>query len=145
MDKKLPKEKTYSLTLTEEQIAIIKAGLQYYWLAEDFGYGMWGTMPLACFGSSDNYYFHKVRDLTIELNNLTKIKPNYGWWGDIKTISRLCKAEYKKAKKQGKEDEIRMNEIYLSIEMEILLKASERTGNWEWQKMIDEQRELNSK
>lgn len=102
--------KKYSIELTKEQIAIIKAGLQYYQLADDYGYALWGTVPIASFGSSDTYYRHKVGEIYEELNKITKVKPAYGWWGSIKRIAELCKADYKIAKKEGEEAKKRMYE-----------------------------------
>ena len=102
--------KSYSIKLTVEQIAIIKAGLQYYWHADAYGYALWGTMPGALIGSRDSYYRFKVGDIYEELNKMTKVKPNYGWWGDIKRIAKLCREDYKIAKKEGKEAEKRWYE-----------------------------------
>jgi len=60
MKQKYNKDKKFTIELTEEEIAIVKAGLQYYWLDDEFGYGLWGTIPGACFGSSDSYYRRRV-------------------------------------------------------------------------------------
>ncbi len=114
--------KKFSISLTQEQIAIIKAGLQYYWLADDYGYALWGTMPGACFGSSDSYYRFKVGEIYEELNKSSKVKPDHGWWGSIKGIAKLCKEDYKIAKKEGEEAEKRMYEdaiLHESIQNEI--------------------------
>lgn len=114
--------KKYCIELTKEQIAIIKAGLQYYWLADDYGYALWGTMPGACFGSSDSFYRFKVGEIYGELKKISRAKPDYGWWGDIKRIAKLCKADYKIAKKEGEEAEKRMYEDAVldeSLEKEI--------------------------
>lgn len=104
------KEKLFVLEVTERQIAIIKAGLQYYWLDDSFGLALWGTMPGATFGSRDLDYRKQVGEIYQELNKSTKIKPNYGYWGNIKQLTKLCKEEYKKAKKEGEEAEQRMYE-----------------------------------
>lgn len=101
-------EKTFTIELTEKQMAIIKAGLKYYWFVDDFGYALWGTIPMACFGTSDYYYARRVGEIYETLNKTSKIKPDFGVWGNIKTISKLCMDEYKKAKKEGKEAEQRM-------------------------------------
>ena len=107
--KYIPKEnKKFSIELTEEQIAIIKAGLQYYWLADDYGYALWRTVPMASFGRSDLYYMMAVCEINGELNKKTKVKPDYGVWGKIKRIAKLCKEDYKIAKKEGAEAERRM-------------------------------------
>lgn len=113
MKNKKDQEINYTLNLTKSQIAIIKAGLQYYWLADDYGYALWGTMPGACFGTSDIHYRHKVGEIYEVLKKLTKVKPDYGWWGDIKRIGKLCEEHYKIAKKEGKEAERRMYEDVL--------------------------------
>jgi len=102
--------KKYSIKLTKEQIAIIKAGLQYDWLADDYGYALWGTMPGACFGSSDTYFNLKVGEIYEELSKRTNVKPSYGYWGGIKQIAKLCKEDYTIAKKEGEEAEKRMHE-----------------------------------
>lgn len=107
---KQAKEKLFTFEFTKEEIAIIKAGLQYYWLGDDFGYALWGTMPGATVGISDRYYARRVGVIYEKLKKASKVKPNYGWWGSIKTIAKLCKAEYKKAKKEGEEAEDRMFE-----------------------------------
>src|SRR3989344_1916088 len=109
-------EQVFAVALTKEQIAIIKAGLQYYWLADEYGYSLWGVMPGACVGRSDRNYRNKVALIYEELNKLTKVKTEYGYWGDIKRISKLCHEDYKKAKKEGEEAEQKMHEEYLHDE-----------------------------
>jgi hypothetical protein len=117
MKKQYNEDKEFTLTLTQEQISVIKAGLQYYWLADDYGYALWGTMPGACFGSSDILYSRKVGIIYENLNKLTKVKPNYGWWGNIKRIAELCKKDYEIAKKEGEEAERAMYEECLQMEI----------------------------
>ncbi len=109
-DKK--EEKIFTIELTRIQIAIIKAGLQYYWLADNYGYSLWATTPGASFGGSDHYYSHKVGEIYEKLRKLSTVKPDYGWWGDVKRISKLCKEDYKIAKKEGEKAEKTMFEEY---------------------------------
>lgn len=110
------KEKIYSIELTREQIAIIKAGLQYYWLDDEYGLYMWATMPGACIGSKDDRYAFKVGEIYKKLNLLTRIKPEYGLWCDIKRLAKLFKEEYKKYKREVKEAEQKLYEDNLRKE-----------------------------
>lgn len=103
------KNKKFPVELTEEQIAIIKAGLQYYWLDDDYGYALWYAST-STVGGSDTYYRHKVGEIYGELNKRTKVKPDYGWWGDIKRMAKLCKAGYEVYKKECEKAERRMYE-----------------------------------
>lgn len=109
-DNKEDKEKLLTFKFTEKQIAIIKAGLQYYWLDDDFGIALWGTMPGATFGSHDREYTRRIGEIYERLKQASKVEPDYGWWGDIDRLAKLCKEEYKKAKKEGEEAERRMYE-----------------------------------
>jgi hypothetical protein len=101
MDKK---EKPSEVKLTETEIAILKAGLEYYLLDDHFGYAIWGTIPGATFGSSDSYYRFKANEIYEKLEKMkkTKVKPDFGWWGDINKLGKLCEQDYKKAKRIGK-------------------------------------------
>ena len=137
-DSNAPEDKVFDFKFTKGEIAIIKAGLQYFWLDDDFGYALWGTMPYATFGSGDSEYRVRVDETYKKLKQVSKVKPDYGWWGNIKRLKKLCQAEYKKAKKEGEDAEERMEENYLIDTMKMLLKASEKTGNYEWEKMIKE-------
>lgn len=115
MNKKYLKNqnKRYPINLTEEQIAIIKAGLQFYWLADDYGYALWGAMPGVFLGNSDLYYRRSVGELYENLKKLSNVKPDYGWWGNIERISELCQKDYLVVKKEGEEAEKAMYEEYL--------------------------------
>ncbi len=116
MDENKAKEKTYPIELTKEQIAIIKAGLQYYWLDDEFGLHMWVAMPGACIGSKDDRYAIKVGEIYKKLNLLTRVKPEYGLWCDIKGLAKLLKKEYQKYKRECEEEEQRMHEEHFRRE-----------------------------
>jgi len=105
MHKDKKSEKNFRITLTEEQIAIIKAGLHYYWLDDEYGFALWVTMPGASIDSKDDLYRLKAYKILKKLDELSRVKPEYGLWGDIKRITKLCREDYKKAKKEGAEIE----------------------------------------
>lgn len=109
-DSNAPEDKVFDFKFTKGEIAIIKAGLQYFWLDDDFGYALWGTMPYATFGSGDSEYRVRVDETYKKLKQVSKVKPDYGWWGNIKRLKKLCQSEYKKAKKEGEDAEERMFE-----------------------------------
>lgn len=139
------KAKLFTFEFTKEEIAIIKAGLQYYWFNDDFGYALWGTMPGATFGGSDRYYTQRVDVIYEKLKKASKVKPDYGWWGGIERLAKLCNKEYKKAKKEGEEAEKRMYQDYMINQMEKLIEVSKKTGNYEWEKMIEGAEQLEVK
>lgn len=95
--------KKYSVELTEEQIALIKAGLQYWFLADDYGNATYHTIQGASSGSSNWIYANRISQLYGELNKQTRVKPNYGYWGRIKRIGKLYEDYYKKSKKEGED------------------------------------------
>jgi len=102
MEQKGNENKKFSVELTKAQVAIIKGGLQYFWLADDYGYAFWRAISGATYDFSDRCYRFKVGDIYEELNKLTKVKPDYGWWGNIKRINKLCKKDLRQVKKEKK-------------------------------------------
>ncbi|OGM02660.1 hypothetical protein A2115_03505 [Candidatus Woesebacteria bacterium GWA1_41_8] len=85
---------------TRKEIGILKAALQYYWLDDEFGYMLWLTVPGATTGSMDLEYAWRVGDIVKKLNGATKtkVKENYGHWGNIERLFKLCDKALKKAK-----------------------------------------------
>ncbi len=104
------KDKLFTLGFTEKEIAIIKAGLQYCFLNNDFGYALWGTMPGATFGSRDWNHSIRVNEIYKKLHKVLKVKPDYGEWGGLKHLVKLYKKEIKKAEKEGEELEKRLHQ-----------------------------------
>lgn len=98
----MTQNKKFSIELTKGQIAIIKAGLQYYWLADSYGFDLWVVQGGSL--DSDNCPdSRKAGEIYEELEKLTRVEPNYGW-GLIKRIAEFCKEDYEKAKKEGEEN-----------------------------------------
>lgn len=111
-DKKTGKDiiekRKYILRLGETEIALLKAAIQYWLLDDGFGYALWGIQA-ATFGSSDLYYRRimggmlKADGLWGTLNKLCKVKTEYGYWGDIERLTKMCKKEVGEYKKQAQE------------------------------------------
>ncbi len=106
-------EKIFDIQLTETEIAIVKAGLQYFRLADNYGYALWGTVPSACFCSHDAEYALRVGNIYKKLTEKAKVKPDYGYWCEPKRIAKVCIADYKIAKKENEKVEKKMYEDYL--------------------------------
>lgn len=98
----------FCLRLTKLEISILKAALDYYQLADEFGYGLWGTIPGATFGSSDSEYMFRSGHIYQKLKELSKVKPDYGFWYTPELMAKLFKKEYRKAKWRGEEEEREM-------------------------------------
>lgn len=97
--------KEYSVELTEEEVAIVKAGLQYYLLDNAYGLSLWRTIPEIGYGDNDLFYRFRASEIYRKLNKVTKVKPDYGEWSDIKRLVKLCRQNYKMAKRDGEEKE----------------------------------------
>lgn len=97
---KVPNRGRQIIKFTKKEIGILKAALQYYWLDDEFGYRLWQTIPGATIGSRDWEYEWRVGDIMRKLNKATKtkVKEDYGWWGNIERLFRLCDKALKKAK-----------------------------------------------
>lgn len=101
-------KRKYTLTLGKTEIALLKATLQYWLLDDGFGYALWGIQA-ATFGSNDLYYRRviggtlKADGLWGMLNKLCKVKAEYGYWGDIERLTKMCKKEVDEYKKQAQE------------------------------------------
>ena len=120
------KVKTFKVTLTEGQIAILKASLKYYILDDSFGYALWEATPGAALGRVDAAYMHIASDIMGAFGKLSKVKPDFGWWGDIDRLLDLCEKEAKKARKEGKEAEAALIEYYEKEERTARKKRSGR-------------------
>lgn len=92
-------KKDYLFKFTEEDIAIIKAGLEYYWIIEDFGHATW-YLHTSSASVSDSLILRKVSYLRELLDKVTNVKANFGFWGDIKTLSELLEKEYIRQEKE---------------------------------------------
>jgi hypothetical protein len=99
------KGKKFTVSLTKEEIGILKAGLEYFGLDDRFGYALWGTIPGATFCRHDFEYDWKAGEIYKKLNAASGVKPDYGYWGDIERLAKLTVKEYKKYKKLGKKEE----------------------------------------
>lgn len=93
-------EKTYTVELTKEKIAYIKAGIQYWWILDSYAKAVWRALPGASVGLSDNYDSLRIGILYTELGKTNRVKPHYSWCAP-KTLVKLCKKDIKIAKKEG--------------------------------------------
>jgi len=98
----------FFLRLTKVEISILKAALEYYELDNDFGYVVWSTIP--CATAESNGFRFQANLIYQKLNNLSKIEPNFGEWGDIEGLVKFCRKEYRKAKRAGRKAQKRLND-----------------------------------
>lgn len=96
---------TYTVQLTKLQIATIKGALEYFGLANDFGYSLITIAPISSTDTSDFDYCRLIRSINTLLDEVNKVNPNYGQWGDIKRVASLFNSKIEIAKAQTKEVE----------------------------------------
>lgn len=89
-------EKLISVSLTGRQIALIKAGLGYLHLDNEFNAAVWFENGG---GWSLRYgYTHiEIHEIEEMLGKHTKIEPDFGIWGDIKNLSRILENRVNRA------------------------------------------------
>lgn len=110
----------HTIRLTRKQIGILKAALQFYLLDDEFERSVWATLPGAGVGPSDWEYMWRGLEILGKLNlaSKRKIKEDFGRWGNIERIIKLCDGVYRSAVRQGKrENKAMMEEFDPQIEI----------------------------
>lgn len=91
----------FNLKLSEVDISVLKAAIEYYLLDDSYGYKIWG-IECETYSSIDTHYSKIASDVYTNLNKLSNVKPDFGWWGDIKGLHSVLEKEVHKLEKKAK-------------------------------------------
>jgi len=117
-------KRCYRINLCETEIGILKASLKYFRMCELFGYDCWSVGG----GSADTkgYWFLFVTgDLYEVLDNLSGVKPNFGYWGNVKYIGSLLNKDIKEYQKKAKKIEAEFGRSIFDLELDALNKKTQ--------------------
>jgi hypothetical protein len=120
------KEVKHQIEFTEEEVGVLKAAIQYYFMADGFGYALWCAHPGASVCSHDYEYRYLAGGINKKLNKVSNIKPEYGDWGYIKLIAELCREYLDVAVKEGEAAEQYMQEQAEKEDEKELIEELER-------------------
>lgn len=88
-----------NIDLTDKEISLIKAGLEYFILIDSYGYAVWGQQTEA-YGTNDYEYLNLVSDLYKKLEDKSRLQSDFGYWVKLDVIKKLLKEDIEKLKNE---------------------------------------------
>jgi hypothetical protein len=99
------KQEKYKIELTEEQVAILKAGIDYFMAIEDLYFAL-SNFATGSDEFIEGAYFAEASSLQLILHATCTIEPNFGHWGDIRKLQEILD-KYIRSEKRKIRAEIR--------------------------------------
>lgn len=93
------KQEKYKIELTEEEVAILKAGIEYFIEMEAFANALF---RLVIWMKNDNgdRYIDEASSLRLMLDATCPVEPNFGYWKEIIELHKILDRHYKSEKRK---------------------------------------------